>query len=1672
MLHNRTFNFIFLLISLMFVSKSAFTYEACDTTRLCIGNSLKFTVTTGKGAHYIDVINNSLINKMGKAITFDLWLKPKRQAGKIQYIAGLWGPNFEVNDSWLAYINDKDSLIFQLNGNESNLANEDFTTVSAYIGNLYDQWNHYAFVFNGNNNFAYIYINGDKIDSSRNNKYPLYTLKKINNPELSIQIGSTNALSNDPNMNRTFLGDMDEIRIWGRALSAEEIFCNKDKALNGKEDSLLLYYRCNDPNYVFELCDAAGNGNQGMMRSGLEFGLSDRQDIIKVIASPLSIKDTIVCDTAKFYDFVLTDTSVCATGFYIRTVTGFPEKFSFTYNNKEYDLSKWSYLPLPSMSAITLRIKVNADFVGTISTWLQVRSVNACGYNIANIPITINRQTELNMSKLEVAFDSLKARCIEKTYIDSTITICNTSNRDLTISKLSNNMPLVFKLLHSTLPIVLKPKECTNVIVRFTSRDTTEFYYDTLTINSNDRCANVTQIPLQGKVKEVFRINKRSSDERLTEIDFGTKCVNFPSVATEYDWMNLDIKDIVITDIKIPDNFYGKNFKFPVTLEPNTGYQANYFRFLPKTVGVFNDSIIIVAKSGNCTIHYPIYIKGVAYDADLSFKDTIIDFGSIKVGQELTINAVLNNNSNVSLTSSTYLINGEPFFITGSKSISISANASGTIQITFRPTKAGLFEDELGVYEESCFESYGVKVKGVAYVDWFSYEPEVLEVKNVLGCYSKEEELEIRNLTDNIATLSDFKLIQALPKFTLVEPAVFPSSITINKGESVKFKLRYTPNDIIAERADRALLEYKTQDNQVWTAKLLGTSVLPRLHITSEILFETIEVGGSKQDTIIIENISNFDITINNANIPTGFIMVYPATLNGRVLKPKDTVQVIINFVPTEDKLYSGQFEINVVTPCPIDFYTDISGKGIIVPLDAPLKVINYGFVNPCECEERKIPLINNSFYFPMNIDSILIDTTNVTSPASQFYSWYSFYSPSSVFPYQIPKRSTDTLTIVYCPKSPFIDTLVDNNARLHIYASGSAWKNHFETFLAGKQTLLFQADSNFIVFPPTRVDTVSAPRYIHLFIPGLELNPKQAKVEISNFGFEPDERVFYAEDSLGKPLNLTIDTNNIITLKLEFKPRAVRTYSNKLKISIITPCVHIDTSVTLVGSGFAPAFGLNFSFNNTNKSEKDTLKVINCDTLAIPIYSSRTLPADVVDINCRIAYDTSKLEYLYAESYYVNNPCKSYISTTSHKYPAYGGSEFLLKNACYVDSIRPLFTAYFVPKSSNRDTLEISLDSIKFDTEEIILYHLIAEPDFATVVIQKPEMKAINTLNFDSVQVLDCAQRSLEIVNNGDVPLSLFSLINLPPDIKLISSVPDINDLLQVGDTIVLNLEYCPRKADTIAGHINSISADPCLLIDSTFFEGIAYAPEFKVAFDVSLDFLKIDTITTQLTDTLKISIYNERDFSAIIQSREYWIEKLNFDVNFTYNPFNLEFLSAKSEIASEFNYQHMSSNIVLEYRNTDSLKRGKIADLFFISTVPDTNISDLKISATNFETDSILFLDIKPQDNQAILYSLGKCGVESLHYTGFNPSIVQNSPNPVTNFTTIKFTMSEKSAVRMKLYSINGQLVKSIIDGQVFIPGEYEVSFSTENLNAGVYYYIFETNTYFSSKSMIVIK
>lgn len=93
---------------------------------------------------------------------------------------------------------------------------------------------------------------------------------------------------------------------------------------------------------------------------------------------------------------------------------------------------------------------------------------------------------------------------------------------------------------------------------------------------------------------------------------------------------------------------------------------------------------------------------------------------------------------------------------------------------------------------------------------------------------------------------------------------------------------------------------------------------------------------------------------------------------------------------------------------------------------------------------------------------------------------------------------------------------------------------------------------------------------------------------------------------------------------------------------------------------------------------------------------------------------------------------------------------------------------------------------------------------------------------------------------------------------------------------------------------------------------------------------------------------------------------------------------------------------------------------------------------------------------------------GIESNKNYGFN--VMQNSPNPVANNTTIKFTSATDGKAKMSVYNIAGQkIAEKEFTAQ---HGENSYDFDATALESGIYVYAIELNGQKQIRRMVVAK
>lgn len=89
-------------------------------------------------------------------------------------------------------------------------------------------------------------------------------------------------------------------------------------------------------------------------------------------------------------------------------------------------------------------------------------------------------------------------------------------------------------------------------------------------------------------------------------------------------------------------------------------------------------------------------------------------------------------------------------------------------------------------------------------------------------------------------------------------------------------------------------------------------------------------------------------------------------------------------------------------------------------------------------------------------------------------------------------------------------------------------------------------------------------------------------------------------------------------------------------------------------------------------------------------------------------------------------------------------------------------------------------------------------------------------------------------------------------------------------------------------------------------------------------------------------------------------------------------------------------------------------------------------------------------------------------------NPSsfkLYNNYPNPFNPSTKIRYAIPQTSFAVLKVYSITGQEVATLIN-EVKTPGVYEVNFDASKLSSGVYIYRLQAGSFIDVKEMVLLK
>jgi flagellar hook assembly protein FlgD len=88
----------------------------------------------------------------------------------------------------------------------------------------------------------------------------------------------------------------------------------------------------------------------------------------------------------------------------------------------------------------------------------------------------------------------------------------------------------------------------------------------------------------------------------------------------------------------------------------------------------------------------------------------------------------------------------------------------------------------------------------------------------------------------------------------------------------------------------------------------------------------------------------------------------------------------------------------------------------------------------------------------------------------------------------------------------------------------------------------------------------------------------------------------------------------------------------------------------------------------------------------------------------------------------------------------------------------------------------------------------------------------------------------------------------------------------------------------------------------------------------------------------------------------------------------------------------------------------------------------------------------------------------------------LAQNFPNPFNPQTTIKYQLPKDADVSLKIFNIQGQLVKKAVDAKQRA-GFYSINWDGTDMHghkvaSGVFFYVLQTEDFKASKKMVILQ
>ena len=231
-------------------------YQNLPPERRETGEVLEGTALTlaGNGS-FVEIGDSESLNNITDQVTVSAWIKPTSYPHN--YVRIIFRSDEQVQDnkkrSYILVIRQDGKLKITSSPN-----GEGYASLYSAPGLIkLNKWNHIAGVIDAKNNYMKIFLDGVQVGHRNyNGKDRFYQC------HLPLRIGATHRL--DEVEKSSFIGQIDEVRVWNVPRTEAEIQADMNKQLNGDEPGLVGYWNF-DEEKEGTIFDSTSNKNSGKL---------------------------------------------------------------------------------------------------------------------------------------------------------------------------------------------------------------------------------------------------------------------------------------------------------------------------------------------------------------------------------------------------------------------------------------------------------------------------------------------------------------------------------------------------------------------------------------------------------------------------------------------------------------------------------------------------------------------------------------------------------------------------------------------------------------------------------------------------------------------------------------------------------------------------------------------------------------------------------------------------------------------------------------------------------------------------------------------------------------------------------------------------------------------------------------------------------------------------------------------------------------------------------------------------------------------------------------------------------------------------------------------------------------------------------------------------------------